>query len=184
MIPFRSPQPETPRRPDAAPRSSPQPELQVVDRRVRARRRRRARARLAGTAGVIGLLVVVFALVGIHVLLAQNQFQLDRLNARAAKQAAQYDRLRLQVAQLASPERVVAAAVGRLGMEQPPGVTYLTPAAPEGGPSTQPAGSSPQPAGSSTQPAGSSTAAPGGVPSDSIATADWAVIKPQLGAHP
>ena len=117
-----------------------------------------------------GVLAVVFALVAVHVLLAQNQFQLDRLNARSAVEGAQYDRLRLQVAQLESPERVVATAEGRLGMVSPPKVTYLTPNAPTGNGSGPPAPSAPSPA-----------RAPAATPS---ASADWARVKAQLGARP
>jgi cell division protein FtsL len=129
---------------------------------------------LVGAAAVAGVLAVVFALVAVHVLLAQNQFQLDRLNARSAVEGAQYDRLRLQVAQLESPERVVAAAEGRLGLVSPPKVTYLTPDAPTG----TPAGNAPAaPVRSATSPAGASAASPS-------ASADWARVKAQLGARP
>ena len=140
------------------------PPLRVVDRRVRARRRSRARARLAGAAAVTAVLAVLFGLVAIHVLLAQNQFQLDRLNARSSAAEAQYDRLRLQVAQLDSPERVVATAEGRLGMVQPAKTTYLTPNAPGPGPATAPPG---------TRAAATPTV-----------SADWARVKAQLGARP
>jgi cell division protein FtsL len=122
---------------------------------------------LAGAAAVAGILAVVFGLVAIHVLLAQNQFELDRLNARSAVAEAQYDRLRLQVAQLESPERVVAAAEGRLGMVLPPKVTYLTPNAPAG----------PASSGSAPPPAKASAASPS-------VSADWARVKAQLGARP
>jgi len=126
---------------------------------------------LAGAAAVAGILAVVFALVAIHVLLAQNQFELDRLNTRSAAAEAQYDRLRLQVAQLQSPERVVATAEGRLGMVSPPKVTYLTPNAPAG------ATGGPASSASAPPPAKASAASPS-------VSADWARVKAQLGARP
>jgi hypothetical protein len=76
------------------------------------------------------VLAIVFGLVSVHVLLAQNQFRLDRLDTGAAAEQARHERLSLRVAQLESPERVVATAEGRLGMVAPAKVTYLTPAAP------------------------------------------------------
>ena len=59
--------------------------------------------RLAVAAAGVFVAAVVFGLVGVHVMLAQNQFRLDRLNAQAKAQEASYQRLRLQVDQLESP---------------------------------------------------------------------------------
>ena len=72
---------------------------------------------------VLGLLGVAT----LHVVLSQGQFQLERLDARAGQEQERYERLRLEVAELESPARVVAAAQERLGMVPPPGVTYLSP---------------------------------------------------------
>jgi len=72
----------------------------------------------------------VLGLVVSHVALAQGQFELEKLQEKAAQEQAHYERLRLQVAQLESPSRVVAAAQERLGMVPPPGVTYLSPTGP------------------------------------------------------
>lgn len=69
----------------------------------------------------------LFGLVASHVLLTQGQFRLDRLRARASSEQARYQRLRLQVAELESPSRIVATAQERLGMVPPPSVTYLSP---------------------------------------------------------
>jgi cell division protein FtsL len=87
--------------------------------------RRRARALALLTAGLV--LVGLFGLVAFHVVLTESQIQLDRLQQRATDQRNEYDRLRLKVAELEAPERVVAAAQQRLGMVSPPGVTYLSP---------------------------------------------------------
>ena len=68
----------------------------------------------------------LFGVVAAHVKLTQGQVRLDRLEARSGDAQATYDRLRLQVAELESPERVVAAA-HELGMVVPAKVTYLAP---------------------------------------------------------
>jgi cell division protein FtsL len=89
---------------------------------ARAKRARRLLA-LAILATGIGLLVVVSA----HVSLAQNQMQLERLRADVEAEQENYEQLRLDVAQLESPERITAEATGRLGMRRPDEVTYLVP---------------------------------------------------------
>jgi cell division protein FtsL len=116
------------RRPKAQPQ--PRPRLRVVPPDYVPPRIRRRRARLVlvgcGTLFALGLL----AIASLHVVLAQGQFELERLETRAAAEQAKYDRLRLQVAELEAPERVVAAAQQRLGMVPAPGVTYLSPEGP------------------------------------------------------
>jgi hypothetical protein len=105
-------------------------------------------------------------LVYMHVVLAQRQFAIDRLNSTVQNQQAQYQALRLQVAQLGSPQNIIATAEGQLGMVQPASVSYLTPKQTVGGSSTP----------GSTRPA-SSTRAPAG-------DADWPLIKSQLAGSP
>jgi cell division protein FtsL len=70
----------------------------------------------------------LFAIVGLRVLLAQGQGQVDRLEAQAEAEHAREQRLRLTVAQLESPASVVDAARQRLGMVPPTTVISLTPA--------------------------------------------------------
>ena len=94
---------------------------------------RRRRARLMGVLVLIVVAAALFGLVASHVALTQGQFRLQRLRERAAVEQSRYERLRLQVAELESPARVVAAAQERLGMVPPPGVTYLSPAGPASG---------------------------------------------------
>jgi cell division protein FtsL len=148
--------------PEAAPR---QPDLRIVPPAKPDAAGRRRRLRLAvGVAGTF-IAAVVFGLVGIHVMLAQNQFRLDRLNTRAADQEAQYQRLRLQVDQLEAPQRIVATAEGKLGMVPPAGVTYLTPSAPVSVP-------------------GPATAPTTTIPATGHGPQEWAAVKPQLAAHP
>ena len=162
-------------RPVAAPRSSPTPAPARRLRLVRAEeltpkaRRRRIRLAALGTVtiGALGL----FAVAAYHVVLTQNQFRLDRLQDQAATAQARYERLRLNVAQLESPERVVAAAQDRLGMVQPPKITYLAP--------QQPASTPPGPAGvrPRAQQHAQAAVAPGGPTS-------WSTVKPELAEHP
>jgi len=64
-------------------------------------------------------------LVGLHALIAQDQFQLDRLQAQVSAAQTSYEKLRLQVAQLEAPARIVSVAESHLGMRQPGSITYL-----------------------------------------------------------
>jgi cell division protein FtsL len=64
-----------------------------------------------------------------QVLVAQNQNQLDNLNRRLDAAQTRYERLRYQVAELESPERIVSAAKDRLGMLEPTKVNYVAPVA-------------------------------------------------------
>ena len=63
----------------------------------------------------------VFALVSavvFHVVLAQNQLQLDRLNTRIAQEQRVYEQRRLTTSLLASPPRIIQEAE-RLGLVVP-----------------------------------------------------------------
>jgi cell division protein FtsL len=73
---------------------------------------------------------VLFGTVCTHVLLTQGQAQIDTLNARLAADESTHQKLQVNVAQLESPGRIVAAARDRLGMTPPATVVYLTPGAP------------------------------------------------------
>ncbi|HMC41470.1 MAG TPA: hypothetical protein VKI20_00565 [Acidimicrobiales bacterium] len=153
-----------PARPGPAP--ARRPPLRIVGPRELGPRARRRRARALTTA--IGALVsaLLFGLVVFHVLIAQSQLQLGRLETRALDAQARYDRLRLQVAQLSSPGRIVASAQERLGMVPPPGITYLSPVGPAN-PVSRPAALTPAassaqapPASPAPQPTPSTTAPP------------------------
>ncbi len=66
-------------------------------------------------------MVTVFALVSavvFHVVLAQNQMELDHLNGQIAKEQRTYEQRRLAASVLASPQRVIQEAE-RLGLVQP-----------------------------------------------------------------
>ncbi len=70
---------------------------------------------------------VFFALVMFHTVLLQNQRRLDQLDTQVRGEQATYQQLRLQVAQLQSPERILEVATTKLGLVPSNGTTYLTP---------------------------------------------------------
>jgi len=109
----------------------------------------------------------------LHVVLAQRQFRLDSLNSQVQQEQASYQKLRLQVADLNSPQHIISTAEGDLGMVQPAKVTYLPSSAT--GVSTSDTGF----ASSITEadPSSPSTQAPPG-------DADWPLIKSQLAGSP
>ena len=155
--------------PDAVPEVAARPDhLRVVPRGELSPRQRRLRTRLAVIATGLFVMAVLFGLVGLHVMLAQNQFRLDRLTTQADAEQARYERLRLQVDQLESPQRIVATAQQKLGMVTPASVTYLTPSAPL--PASGPSGT--------TGAAGSA-----GLPA-AVSPPDWPTVKPHLAAQP
>ena len=143
----------------------PRVPLRVVEPGERSAVAKRRRARLLAALTVTIFASMVFGLVFVHVILAQNQLRLDRLSTRAAADEVTYERLRLEVAQLESPSRIVKDATDR-GMVTPPGVTYLVPS------STSP-----------TSPASASVVPPAsaGTPA---ASSDWTEVKPELAARP
>jgi hypothetical protein len=85
--------------------------------------------------------------------------------------------LRLEVARLEAPARIVAEAA-RLGMVPPPLTTYLVPPAPAAAPA------------SDVEEAGVASAEDPGTPSDdtealgSVGASSWEEVKPYLGASP
>ena len=106
----------------AAPKREPvaRPDLEVVP------PHRRTRARL-GVFGGIAVVLLFGSLLGLaifHSVLVQGQLRLDQANREIAQEQARERELRLQVAQLGAPERVLAAAEAR-GMVQPNDRKYL-----------------------------------------------------------
>lgn len=127
--------------------------------------RRRPRVNpILGVALTALLFVGLIALAGAHALLVQGQIKLDGLAEELSAEQARYQQLRLEVAELESPERVVAVAQQRLGMVPPAQLVYLTP-------------TGPAPTGADAA-AGPDGAAPAEVAGDGT----WAVIKPLLEA--
>lgn len=155
--------------PQEAPRRAP---LRVVpsepavtrQRSPLALRRRRLLLRIG--AGLL-LALSLLALVSVHVLLTEGQFKLQKLQSDAAEKEARYQQLRLQVAQLEAPQRVVNEAQRR-GMVQPPAITYLTPT-PQSTATTAPAT------------AGQHQATSGG---DATGATSWSTVKPKLDGRP
>ncbi|MGH9058485.1 MAG: cell division protein FtsL, partial [Acidimicrobiales bacterium] len=150
--------------PKQAPKETPR-HLKVVGREPDPGRLHRSRRLFVG-AGAALVVAVAFALVYLHVVMAQKQIELDRLNAQVAQRAHTYQQLRLEVARLSSPQQIISTAEGRLGMRQPASVTYLQP----------PAGT--RPAASAASTLGSSSAtAPAGL-------SNWPQIKSELAGRP
>jgi cell division protein FtsL len=120
-----------------------------------------ARRRLFTTMATVGAALSLFGVAAAHVVIAQSQFELARLERQSTEAQARYDRLRLQVAELESPARIVAAAQERLGMVSPPQVTYLTPLA--------------------LRPTASAKRASGGQATTAAAgPTEWSLLKPHL----
>ena len=80
---------------------------------------------------LVGAGIVVsalFALAAMHALLIGGQIRLDGMQREVASESEEIRRLRLRVAELESPDRVLDVARTRLGMVQPTEVGYLAPA--------------------------------------------------------
>lgn len=87
--------------------------------------RRRRRVRLALAAGVLVSAASLFLIVASNVLIAQGQFELAELAGQQDVEQQRYERLRLEVAERSSPEKVVSAAVA-LGMVVPDQIDYVS----------------------------------------------------------
>jgi cell division protein FtsL len=111
-------------RPEATP--SARPHLRVVPADYASARTRRNRARLLVVLSGMAIAAALFSVVAFHVVLTQNQLDIQHLRAEADAASVRQQQLRLQVAQLESPERVVDAAQN-LGMVPPATVRYLSP---------------------------------------------------------
>jgi cell division protein FtsL len=85
---------------------------------------------LSPRAGVILTILAFVGLFGVaasHALLIQNQAHIDELDDRVAAEQARYEELRLEVAQLESPQRIMEEATTNLGMVPPAETVWLTP---------------------------------------------------------
>jgi cell division protein FtsL len=115
-----SPRPQPRRHPEGTAQH-----LQLVEGRRRGFTIGRPRPR--AVVAVVAAVLVVFGVVALHAVLAQRQFALDRLSNQVAAEQQRYESLRLQVAELSAPSRIVSTAEGTLGMRAPASVTYLSP---------------------------------------------------------
>lgn len=93
--------------------------------------RRRRRTRAVVTLATVVVFVVLFATAAVHTTIVSGQRDLDRIDERIQTGERRNQALRLRVAELGSPGRVVDAATAD-GMEVPDEVTWLTPQ-PDGG---------------------------------------------------
>jgi hypothetical protein len=100
--------------------------LRVVPPDYISARARRRRARRLVVLGGVGVAAALFGVVAFHVVLTQSQLNLQQLRSKAEAGSVHQQQLRLQAAQLESPERVVSDAQ-RLGMVPPATVRYLSP---------------------------------------------------------
>lgn len=165
------------RRPERAPRPAAAPERRAPLKVVRPEDRKAARnaSRRARVLAAVTVLIVaagLFGVVALHVILTQNQFRLDHLRQQATAEQSKYERLRLNVAELESPQRIVDTAQQRLGMVTPPEVRYLTPPAGTAAAATKNAG------------AKASSHSSHSVVPDPSTPAGWAAVKPQLAPRP
>ena len=71
------------------------------------------------------LLLVAFSSVGLHGKLAKNQLALDKLRADVSIEERSNQTLRVEVAELQAPQRIVAEAE-RMGMEPSTEVMFLS----------------------------------------------------------
>ena len=124
-------------RPAPAPAPAERRHLRVVPADYISARARRKRARRLVVLGGVAIAAALFGVVAFHVVLTQNQLDIQHLRAEADAASVKQQQLRLQVAQLESPERVVDAAQN-LGMVPPATVHYLSPNGTAPAPQTQP----------------------------------------------
>jgi cell division protein FtsL len=109
---------------DAHPRPERErPDLRVVD----APQRERLRVARVGTIAGALLFVALFGLAAFQTVLIRAQDRLDDLNRDVEAQSELDEQLRLELADLRSPERVAQVARDRLGMIAPHTVTFLEP---------------------------------------------------------
>ena len=78
-------------------------------------------------AGIIGVVVVLFAIAAAQTLIISEQAHIDRVNNRIAEAETRAELLRVELAQLQSPQNITTAATTRLGMIPSPTPVYLQP---------------------------------------------------------
>jgi cell division protein FtsL len=118
----------------------------------------RANARRVVVFVVLAMVFTVVTAVVFHVLLAQSQLQLDRLDRDISVARREYEQRRLEVSTLSSPQRITQEAQ-RIGLELPADpATYLeVPGAP---------------------------APPAAAGETATTLGDWKKVKPHLGDEP
>lgn len=110
-----------------APRPAPRaperarPELRVVEQARRERRRR------VGLLVSIGVALAMFAIAGSQTLIISQQGHIDSVNRGIANAEDRAQALRLELAELKSPQHITSEATTRLGMIPAPTPVYLQP---------------------------------------------------------
>ena len=74
---------------------------------------------------VVTVFLAALLLAAFHSVLVDGQFEVDRLQSRLDDGREQAQVLRMEVARLESPSRILHVAQGRLGMVPPPERVYL-----------------------------------------------------------
>ena len=111
--------------PARAPRPAPatrERHLAVVD---PAARKRERRARIGVRIAVASVIASVLIVVGIHVMMAEGQLQLDRLEAATKTEQQRYEALRLRYAKRIAPEAIIERAED-MGMVQAESMRYVS----------------------------------------------------------
>jgi TolA-binding protein len=88
---------------------------------------RRRRSWQVGTVAGALLFLAMFVIVGAQTLIVQQQRHIDQVNGRITAAQDQAEQLKMDLAELQSPERIVNEARDRLGMVQAPSPVYLLP---------------------------------------------------------
>jgi cell division protein FtsL len=109
------------RAPQESTREGLRSRLRLVDRTAPERRR------IGLIAGVVGVVVVLFAIAAAQTLIISEQAHIDRVNNRIAEAETRAELLRVELAQLQSPQNITSAATTKLGMIPSPTPVYLQP---------------------------------------------------------
>ena len=106
---------------ETTPREGIRSRLRLVDRTAPERRR------IGLIAAVGGVVVVLFAIAAAQTLIISEQAHIDRVTMRIGEAETRAELLRVELAQLQSPQHVTALATTKLGMIPAPTPVYLQP---------------------------------------------------------
>ncbi len=109
---------------EPARRSRPRPTRPSL--RVVPRQQRRGLVGTVVALTVLALFASLFGLAVFHTMLVEGQSTIDELDDRMTVAEAETERLRLQISELESPERILSVATEDLGMIPPDDVIQLT----------------------------------------------------------
>jgi cell division protein FtsL len=119
--------------PEFAPRFAPRTQAEAARPSLRVLSGGKAvgntRKKVLGVLAVMALVTIAFAAVFMHAGLARTQLGIDKLNIEITQAERMNQRLRVQVATLEAPDRIVSVAQ-ELGLEPPKTVRFLPTAAP------------------------------------------------------